>query len=107
MPGRACGNRRSAAAVDERNGPGDGSPEIMKTIFLCCLLIQAASSQDQPARQKWTIQYFFDELKQEMEITDLAFPSAERGIAVGAIYERGGGKEKYTSVITSDGGRHW
>jgi photosystem II stability/assembly factor-like uncharacterized protein len=85
----------------------------MKTIFLCCLLMQAVPAQDQPARnplqakQKWTVQYFFDELKQEMEITDLAFPSAQRGIAVGAIYERATGKEKYTSVITSDGGLHW
>ena len=56
---------------------------------------------------KWIIQYFFDEMKQEMEITDLAFPTAERGIAVGAIYEKASGREKYTAVITSDGGQHW
>lgn len=73
----------------------------------------AALAQDQPAtkplvaKQKWTIQYFFDELKQEMEITDLAFPSAQRGIGVGAIFEKVSGKEKYTSVVTSDGGEHW
>ena len=73
----------------------------MKTFFLCCLLILPTSAQ------KWTIQYFFDEMKQEMEITDLSFPSAERGIAVGAIYEKASGKEKYTAIVTSDGGIHW
>jgi photosystem II stability/assembly factor-like uncharacterized protein len=74
----------------------------MKIFFLCCLL--ALSVQ---AKQKWVVQYFFDDLKQEMEITDLAFPSAQRGIAVGAIYDKVSGKEKYTSVSTSDGGAHW
>lgn len=85
----------------------------MKTFLLCCLLTIPLTAQDQPAskplvaRQKWTIQYFFDELKQELEITDLAFPSAQRGIAVGAIYDKVSGHEKYTSVATSDGGQHW
>ena len=74
----------------------------MKKFLLCCALILPATAQ-----RKWTIQYFFDELKQEMEITDLAFPSAQRGIAVGAIYDKVSGKEKYTSVVTADGGLHW
>ena len=59
------------------------------------------------AEQKWSIQYFYDEMKTEMEITDLAFPSAERGIAVGAIYDKASGKESYTAIVTSDGGAHW
>jgi photosystem II stability/assembly factor-like uncharacterized protein len=74
---------------------------MMKKFLLCCALILPA------AAQKWTIQYFFDEMKQEMEITDLAFPSAQRGIAVGAIYERSSGREKYMALATSDGGLHW
>lgn len=74
---------------------------MMKTFLLCCFLTLPAVAQ------KWTIQYFFDEMKQEMEITDLAFPTPERGIAVGAIYDKGSGREKYTAVITSDGGQHW
>jgi hypothetical protein len=73
----------------------------MKNFLLCCLLILPA------AAQKWTIQYFYDEMKTEMEITDLAFPSPQRGIAVGAIYEKATGKERYTSIATSDGGAHW
>jgi photosystem II stability/assembly factor-like uncharacterized protein len=79
----------------------------MKKILLCCVLFLRASAQTPPAASKWTIQYFFDEMKQEMEITDLAFPSAQRGIAVGAIYDKASGREKYTSVATSDGGQHW
>lgn len=73
----------------------------MKKFLLCCVLILPA------AAQKWTVQYFYDEMKTEMEITDLAFPSAQRGIAVGAIYEKASGKERYTSIATSDGGAHW
>jgi photosystem II stability/assembly factor-like uncharacterized protein len=74
---------------------------MMKTFLLCCVFLLPVSAQ------KWTIQYFYDELKSQMEITDLAFPSAQRGIAVGAIYDKGSGHEKYTSVATSDGGEHW
>ncbi|MGA3188811.1 MAG: hypothetical protein ABSF22_17035 [Bryobacteraceae bacterium] len=73
----------------------------MKKFLLCCALILPA------AAQKWSIQYFYDELKTEMEITDLAFPTAERGIAVGAIYDKSSGRERYTSLATSDGGVHW
>ncbi len=74
---------------------------MMKTLLLSCLLILPACAQ------KWTIQYFYDELKSELEISDLAFPSADRGIAVGAIFEKASGKERFTSLITSDGGAHW
>jgi hypothetical protein len=86
---------------------------MMKTFLLCWILLQLAPAQDKPAApalaasQKWTIQYFFDEMKQEMEITDLAFPTAERGIAVGAIYDKVSGREKDVALLTSDGGQHW
>jgi photosystem II stability/assembly factor-like uncharacterized protein len=89
---------------------------MMKTFLLCCALTlplaaQNLAGQDKAAplraSAKWTIQYFFDEMRQEMEITDLAFPTAERGIAVGAIYDKVSGHEKYTSLTTSDGGLHW
>lgn len=74
---------------------------MIKKFLLCCVLTLPA------AGQKWTIQYFFDEMKQEMEITDLAFPTAERGVAAGAIYDKMSGKERYTSLTTADGGVHW
>ena len=74
----------------------------MKKILLSCALLFPLA-----AEQKWSIQYFYDEMKTEMEITDLAFPSAERGIAVGAVYDKSSGKESYTAILTSDGGAHW
>jgi len=74
---------------------------MMNKFLLCCALTLPA------AAQKWTIQYFFDEMKQEMEIVDLAFPTAERGVAAGAIYDKASGKEKDVSLTTSDGGSHW
>jgi hypothetical protein len=87
---------------------------MMKTFLLCTLLALSAAAQEEkkaasplPASEKWVIQYFFDEMKQEMEITDLAFPTAQRGIAVGAIYDKMSGREKYMSLTTSDGGAHW
>jgi photosystem II stability/assembly factor-like uncharacterized protein len=84
----------------------------MKPFLLVLVLALSAAAQEKAAApsaasEKWVIQYFFDEMKQEMEITDLAFPSAERGIAVGAIYDKASGREKYVSVTTSDGGTHW
>jgi len=57
--------------------------------------------------QKWTTQYFYDQLHKQMEITDLAFPTAQTGIAVGAIYDQVSGSEKYASLLTNDGGAHW
>jgi hypothetical protein len=58
--------------------------------------------------QKWTIQYFYDEDRSRLELTDLAFPSAERGIAVGTIQdEREGRKPRYTALVSSDGGAKW
>ncbi len=58
--------------------------------------------------QKWKIQYFYDQDRDNLTIEDLAFPSPERGIAVGTIAdELGRGKPRYTALITADGGAHW
>ena len=72
-------------------------------LIVCGLLLAPAI-----LAQKWTIQYFYDEHRSRLELTDLAFPSVERGIAVGAIYdERAGRKPKYTALVSSDGGAKW
>ena len=73
---------------------------MMRAVLFCVLALPALG-------QQWKIQYFFDDIKQDMEITDLAFPTGDKGIAVGTIYERASGHEKYTAVVTSDGGEHW
>ncbi len=56
---------------------------------------------------RWTLQYFYDQDGKDLHITDLAFPSAKRGIAVGTIVDREGRKPQFTSLVTSDGGEHW
>jgi hypothetical protein len=56
---------------------------------------------------RWTLQYFYDQYGKDLHITDLAFPSAKRGIAVGTIVDREGRKPQFTSLVTSDGGEHW
>jgi photosystem II stability/assembly factor-like uncharacterized protein len=54
---------------------------------------------------KWRMQYFYDEDKSTLALTDLQFPSAKRGVAVGAILE--GSRRKPVAVVTSDAGAHW
>ena len=69
---------------------------------LLAILIPAAQAQP-----KWTLQYFYDQNGKDLHITDLAFLSADRGVAVGEIVDREGRKPQYTAVVTSDGGVHW
>jgi hypothetical protein len=63
----------------------------------------------QPASSpQWKLQYIYDELGADLQIVDLAFPSAARGVAVGGIVDRKGEhKTRYTALVTSDGGAHW
>jgi Photosynthesis system II assembly factor YCF48 len=57
---------------------------------------------------KWTIQYFYDDDRTQLEIVDLAFPSATRGIAAGLLLDRTAKrKPTFTTLVTSDGGDHW
>jgi hypothetical protein len=58
--------------------------------------------------QRWEIQYFYDEARTQLELVDLAFPSAQRGIAVGSIWDQTPDKmPKPVALVTSDGGTHW
>jgi hypothetical protein len=60
------------------------------------------------AGPQWKLEYFYDEIATELQITGLAFPSATHGVAAGSIVDRKGNrKPKPTSLITSDGGAHW
>jgi hypothetical protein len=56
--------------------------------------------------QRWTIQYFYDEPRSELTIADLAFPTPQRGVAVGWTKERGH-NPKPVSLATIDGGERW
>src|SRR5260221_585910 len=53
----------------------------------------------------WRLQYFYDKERSTFAISDLKFPSARRGIAVGAIVEGRGVKPM--SAISNDGGANW
>jgi hypothetical protein len=76
--------------------------------FLAAALLTAVTLTGQTKDgARWTLQYFYDQDGKDLHITDLAFPSAKRGIAVGAIVDREGRKPQFTSLVTSDGGEHW
>jgi hypothetical protein len=75
--------------------------------LLSAALVPVAFAQSAGELPKWTLQYFYDEDGKDLRITDLAFPSAIRGIAVGAIIDREGRKPQFTALTTSDGGAHW
>src|ERR1022692_3355104 len=75
----------------------------MLRLLLAATLIPAAFAQ----QSKWTLQYFYDQNGKDFTITDLAFPSAARGIAVGANVDREGRRPQFTALVTSDGGSHW
>ncbi|HEY1760901.1 MAG TPA: YCF48-related protein [Bryobacteraceae bacterium] len=58
--------------------------------------------------ERWNIQYFYDENHSKLEIVDMAFPTAQRGIAVGWVGDTTSDRKvKPTAVITNDGGAHW
>jgi hypothetical protein len=59
-----------------------------------------------PARaERWRLQYFYDEEKSSLHISDLAVASPKRGIAIGVISD--GRQDRPTALVTSDGGDHW
>ena len=58
--------------------------------------------------ERWTIQYFYDQSRSKLEIVDLAFPTAQRGIAVGWTGDTTSDRKvKPTALLTNDGGAHW
>jgi len=80
----------------------------MRGRILCLLLVASWLPIAIAFGQKWNVQYFYDESHARLELTGLAFPSAERGIAIGAIHEEGEGKKpQNVALVTSDGGTHW
>ncbi|HXP84922.1 MAG TPA: YCF48-related protein [Bryobacteraceae bacterium] len=80
----------------------------MRWTSIAALLPLAAFSPSAAWGQRWEIQYFYDEVRTQLELVDLAFPSAERGIAVGSIWDQSPDKmPKPVALITSDRGAHW
>ena len=75
--------------------------------LLAAVLLDVVLLAPAALAQKWTVQYFYDQDRTELQLTDLAFPSTERGIAIGTIYDRESRKPRYTALVTSDGGANW
>jgi hypothetical protein len=69
------------------------------------LLLFLLSSATLGAAERWAIQYFHDQKDSSLSIQDMKFPSLRRGVAVGALTERG--KTHPVSLTTSDGGATW
>ncbi len=54
---------------------------------------------------KWNVAYLYDEDKSTLALRGIAFPSDQRGIAIGTISEYG--RPKHVALITADGGAKW
>jgi photosystem II stability/assembly factor-like uncharacterized protein len=81
---------------------------MSRWIGIAALVPLAAFFSPAAMGQRWEIQYFYDEVRTQLELVDLAFPSAERGIAVGSIWDQSPDKmPKPVALVTSDGGAHW
>jgi photosystem II stability/assembly factor-like uncharacterized protein len=86
-------------------------PFLPIVLLLLAAIGPPARSSDQaapaaaPGAPKWRMQYFYDQDKSILNLVDLQFPSATRGLAVGVIAE--GNHQKPVAVVTSDGGAHW
>jgi hypothetical protein len=74
----------------------------MRAALLLLLLVPAAHAQ------KWRMSYFYDHPREQLYFTDLAFLSANRGVAVGSIVDESTRKiKRHLAVLTSDGGKQW
>ncbi|MBC8166236.1 MAG: hypothetical protein H7Y20_10230 [Bryobacteraceae bacterium] len=72
----------------------------MKRLIAGLLLALSAA-----AAPRWEMQYFLDEKDTTLILTDIAFPSAQRGLAVGGLAKNG--RVKPVAMVTSDGGAKW
>ena len=78
---------------------------LRPAVAALALAAAVATGSGQSPAPKWRQQYFYDQEKSTLNIVDLQFPSATRGLAIGAIVE--GSHQKGVAVVTSDGGAHW
>ncbi len=67
----------------------------------------ALSSASLLHAERWKLQFFHDEDQSNLSISDLAFPSANTGIACGILFKKQGEKAQGVVVVTRDGGNTW
>jgi hypothetical protein len=69
------------------------------TLAICLLIVRPAASADVE------VAYFHDTDESVLQLRDIEFPSAKRGMAVGSVVEDT--RERPVALVTSDGGRSW
>jgi photosystem II stability/assembly factor-like uncharacterized protein len=75
---------------------------LLARVLLAVTLAPLASAAE------WTVAYFYDNPREVLHFTDLAFPTAERGIAVGNIEDQlGQRRPRSVAMVTADGGKKW
>src|SRR5260221_3609651 len=71
------------------------------------VVLAAAFAVSSAWGQEWQIVYSHSVSRESLVFTDVAFPSAERGIAVGVIRDNQGRDTQAVALLTSDGGTIW
>ena len=71
----------------------------MKALLSFALFVSSLQAE------KWKRVYFHDADDAVLNIVDLKFPTARRGVAIGVLNEKG--KQRGVSVTTNDGGASW
>jgi photosystem II stability/assembly factor-like uncharacterized protein len=94
--------------------PGGTIDFVISRTRLTLAILFALTVVQATGAQHWDVQFYHDELRSEMRIVDIQFPSASRGIAVGYRYEN---KQQYGqfriqpgkgfALVTADGGARW
>lgn len=73
--------------------------------ILLPLLAFGFAATGMAADGRWAVQYYHDEDRTELNLTDIQFRSPRRGIALGSLRE--GRSADTVALVTSDGGAHW
>lgn len=74
---------------------------------LCAALYALAAALPASAAERWRLEYAYDSSEDEFAIAALAFPSAQRGMAVGIHLGLDRTPRRPGGVVTTDGGRTW
>jgi hypothetical protein len=59
------------------------------------------------AAERWRMQFFHDEDREQLQFSAIAFCSPARGIAIGMLTKDDGRSRKPTAMATSNGGQNW
>lgn len=73
---------------------------MLPRLLFAALLPLALSAAD-----KWNVAYFFDVDDSRLALRDIAFPTDQRGIAIGMWNDEG--RPRPVALITSNGGANW